>query len=118
MEKTNKDRFVKELTKTDVEDKLSVPSKYVSYHRLNHHARLQVADFDSGNVYEFQLSLREAGNKPTFMFQGWHRFVVEKQLRIGDKIYFDKMEDGTFRIKVLPNSFSRIVPNAETGISS
>lgn len=107
-----KESFEKELTETDVKQKLAIPTAFVQ-HIKNHlgGAPLKVADFSTGRVYEFVLATRQAGHmKPTFQSKGWLNFVKENRLIARDSIFFWKdtdRGDEQFYIRVTKDYFAR-----------
>ncbi|XVF45880.1 hypothetical protein PTKIN_Ptkin02bG0243000 [Pterospermum kingtungense] len=88
----------KSLKKTDIEKRLTVPSK--SLDCLPPLGGKHVADFhvkdESGRVWKFQIYTRKKNKylKPV-LTKGWREFVCSKELRVGDRIvfYMEKEEE-------------------------
>ncbi|KAH1099242.1 hypothetical protein J1N35_016163 [Gossypium stocksii] len=85
----------KQLKKTDIEKRLTIPSKSLkSFPSLagNHVVKFEARD-ESGHRWEFQIYTRKGKKylKPV-LTKGWREFVCTKKLSIGDKVEFDKEE--------------------------
>lgn len=108
----NKLSFEKELTDTDVKQKLAVPTAFVQ-HIIGHLGGalpLKVTEFSTGSIYEFVLATRQQGYmKPVFQSKGWLKFVKENQLIAGDSIFLwkDTDPDGQFNVRVTKDYFAR-----------
>lgn len=85
----------KELKKTDIEKRLTIPSKalkrFPSLGR-NHVVTFKARD-ESGHPWEFQIYTRKGQkySKPV-LTRGWREFVCTKELTVGDRVEFDKEE--------------------------
>lgn len=91
------------LSNTDVSHNLAVPSDFLRDLGGEGGDKLTVMDNHTRNVYEFVLSTRAGPyKKPVFKSNGWIRFVKDKQLQVGQTIYFWKNDDEDFfRVQVL-----------------
>ncbi|XVE48596.1 hypothetical protein DITRI_Ditri01bG0014300 [Diplodiscus trichospermus] len=99
--------LVSTLKKTDVEKRLTIPSKSLKYFpplRDKHTVDFPVED-ESGRLWKFQLYTRKNNKylKPV-LTKGWREFVCSKELRVGDKVafYMGEKNDGAtmYRVKV------------------
>ncbi|EOX97066.1 B3 DNA binding domain - like 10 [Theobroma cacao] len=102
--------FLKNLKKTDLEKRLTIPSK--SLHHFpplsnKHMVDFAVKDEESGHVWKFRIYTRKKSNnnflKPV-LTKGWREFVCSKQLRVGDRVAFYSAEEQAgavkYRVKV------------------
>ncbi|XVF68249.1 hypothetical protein PTKIN_Ptkin10aG0190100 [Pterospermum kingtungense] len=95
----------KNLSITDVEKRLTIPSK--SLHcfpslRDKHMVEFQARD-EGGHVWTFAIYCRKMNSlsKPV-LTKGWREFVRSKELRVGDRVtfYMDKEEAGAVKYRV------------------
>ncbi|GMN66972.1 hypothetical protein TIFTF001_036036 [Ficus carica] len=103
--------YKKTLSKTDVEQKLIVQMEWLGNFLPvpipgSEAIPIPVKD-ELGKDYTFRLTVRSPkpgelryDMKPEFMFKGWHAFVVEKKLQVGESIYIWWDVRGHIRIKV------------------
>ena len=103
-------KFVKVLTRTDIQQRLAVPIEFVSCNGLVDGQELEVIDFNSGNTYQFILSIRHGDYmKPVFRERGWGQFARQYyDLIPGDIIHFWKDDDQRFRICLTRDFLHRI----------
>ncbi|XWS62433.1 hypothetical protein CRYUN_Cryun06bG0010400 [Craigia yunnanensis] len=113
--------LLKNLKKTDIEKRLTIPSKSLKYFPPlsgKHMVDFQVKD-ESDRVWEFRISTRKKNNKylKPVLTKGWRKFVCKKELRIGDRVAFymekeqagapDKAGKGHYRIEVIKRATQR-----------
>lgn len=96
------------LKQTDIEKRLTIPSKSLSYfpplggkHVVDFHAK----DDSTGRVWKFQIYTRKKNKYPKpVLTKGWREFVVSKELHVGDRIaiYMKKEQAGavTYFVRV------------------
>ncbi|KAL4271440.1 hypothetical protein GQ457_13G007470 [Hibiscus cannabinus] len=101
--------FSKLLTQTDIERRLSVPTRILYlFHFLDdghRSADLRVTDA-GGDVWTFRCIWRDGAYAKPVLSKGWLEFVYAKKLKMYDKVvlYGDKDGDGvTYRIEVRRN---------------
>ncbi|GMJ09764.1 hypothetical protein HRI_004645600 [Hibiscus trionum] len=101
--------FSKLLTQTDIERRLSVPTRILNLHPFLGHryADLRVTDA-GGDVWTFRCIRRDGVYAKPVFSKGWLEFVYAKNLRIYDKVvlYGEKDVGGggvTYRIEVRRN---------------
>lgn len=106
MAKTTK-IFSKKLTKTDVGVRMSIPTKkLVHFPRFQHgcHAIKLLVEDEEGHKFNMWCAVRRQRHKKPVMTTGWKRFISTKNLNIGDKVTFYKVEDevteAKYKIKV------------------
>ncbi|XVF00585.1 hypothetical protein REPUB_Repub04eG0013100 [Reevesia pubescens] len=88
--------FSKILTKTDIEKRLSIPSKHLkSFPCFNFQAR-----DESGKVWPLQCTIRKEKYLKPVISRGWLEFVRSNKVQISDKITFYGESRGQYRIKV------------------
>ncbi|MBA0850968.1 hypothetical protein Goshw_010371, partial [Gossypium schwendimanii] len=83
-------QFVKILSKTDTEKRLSLPTKYMKHLpriRRGHAVNLTVMD-EQGRQWHFGYTIRRNGHPKPVLSAGWHDFVKGKYLKPGDQIIF------------------------------
>ncbi|KAJ9174679.1 hypothetical protein P3X46_013298 [Hevea brasiliensis] len=88
--------FTKELSSTDVEFALSVPSHALGFFSVPEGAhRMQFDAVDiNGYIWRFQLSTRLTGHpKPVLLRSSWHPFVEQKGLARSDTVIFFRKQD-------------------------
>ena len=87
--------FSKLLTKTDIQKRLSLPTKcFKSLPSLKgSHGRDFPAIDESGFGWTFQCSTRKKGNPKPVLAKGWLTFVRHKELKAGDRVKFFKVKD-------------------------
>ncbi|TYJ40830.1 hypothetical protein E1A91_A04G168600v1 [Gossypium mustelinum] len=120
--------FIKRLTKTDIEKRLSVPSKkkrcFLNFHG-RHKVDVKVKD-DNAKDWLFGCSIRrekDAYPKPV-LSKGWLQFVRCWKLAIGDIVIVNRVmeKDGkeNYRIKVIRTGVLPLVQNhdADRAIAS
>ncbi|KAJ6881468.1 hypothetical protein NC651_028144 [Populus alba x Populus x berolinensis] len=87
--------FSKLLTKTDIQKRLSLPTK--CFKPLPSLKGSHVGDFpaidESGFVWTFQCSTRKKGHPKPVLSEGWLAFVRHKELKVGDRVKFFKEKD-------------------------
>ncbi|KAH1040552.1 hypothetical protein J1N35_042295 [Gossypium stocksii] len=115
--------FIKKLTKTDIEKRLSVPSKKKRCF-LNFHGRHKVAvtvKDDNAKDWLFGCSIRrekDAYPKPV-LSKGWLQFVRCWKLAIGDTVIVKRVMEkdgkGNYRIKVIRTGVLPLVQNHDAG---
>lgn len=106
--------FVKMLTESDVNHKLTVPCSILPHVNGGDGGEFRAMDDHTGVMYEFFLPINKNNwssskgkhqqyysNKPELQSEGWLKFVKDKRLQVGDTIYFWKDEEGNFRIEAL-----------------
>ena len=96
------DRFEKSLKKTDVTQKLAVPTEFVTSNDLVNGAELVTTDFSTSleKSYTFELSIRESDyTKPVFQYKAWQQFVKDNCLREDDIIEFWKVDNERYGIR-------------------
>ncbi|KAF3444442.1 hypothetical protein FNV43_RR14134 [Rhamnella rubrinervis] len=89
--------FKKKLVSTDLNQKLSVPSKKYRqlFPSLNNNDGRHAVEFEardkSGAPWKFTCSIRKKGHpKPVINSKGWRQFVRAKGLKEGNEIIFSK----------------------------
>ncbi|KAK8582730.1 hypothetical protein V6N13_069502 [Hibiscus sabdariffa] len=96
------------LSKTDIEKRLTLPSKSLTYFpplsRDKHMVDFRARDED-GRVWKFRIYTRKANKyRKPILTKGWREFVCSKHLGIGDKVafYMEKEDAGSvnYRVKV------------------
>ncbi|KAF5732111.1 hypothetical protein HS088_TW18G00800 [Tripterygium wilfordii] len=89
--------FEKLLTSTDVDKRLSVPTRCLPYFEGliegSHAVDLKVED-EKGQLMTFCCTTRKKGYKKPVFTRGWSEYVRRKKLKVGDKIIFRQSEDG------------------------
>ncbi|XP_057991768.1 uncharacterized protein LOC131173430 [Hevea brasiliensis] len=83
--------FSKELTATDLEHQLIVPSEVLEKYPILRQNEFVIISFDQNEKqWEFPLATRKTGKyaKPTMPAGSWHPFVQEFGLRAGDAVVF------------------------------
>ncbi|CAL8176594.1 unnamed protein product [Prunus armeniaca] len=106
-------RCEKELTASDVKQKLSVTTKMLAFMPPvdpDHDIPIRVLD-DWDKSYVFYLSCRQGKyKKPVFQSKHWRAFVKESGAKAGDVIYFlpqkNTFYQAQYRIKLLKNFLS------------
>ncbi|KAL9348486.1 hypothetical protein Peur_059852 [Populus x canadensis] len=87
--------FSKSLTKTDIEKRLSFPTKCLR--SLPCFGRGHAVDFhvmdECGQVWTFRCTIRKKNNPKPVISKDWSKFVSSKDLAVGDKITFSKLEN-------------------------
>ncbi|KAG5233731.1 B3 domain-containing transcription factor [Salix suchowensis] len=87
--------FSKLLTSTDIQKRLSLPTKFfksLPSFKGGHVQDLQAMD-ESGFVWTFQCSTRKKGHpKPVLSKGTWLAFGRNKKLKVGDKIKFSVLD--------------------------
>lgn len=111
--------FIKNLTKTDIEKRLSVPSKkkrcFLNF-RGQHKVEFKVTD-DNGKDWLFSCSIRskKAGYPKPVLSKGWIQFVRCWKLAIDDTVIVNRMMEkdgkGSYRIKVIRRGVLPLVRN-------
>ncbi|KAF5743795.1 hypothetical protein HS088_TW08G00383 [Tripterygium wilfordii] len=97
--------FEKTLTSTDVEKRLSIPTRCFAHFKGRiegtHAVGLKVKD-DKGQLMTFCCTTRKKGYKKPVFTKGWREYVRRKKLRAGDKIVFQPSgdEDGGVVYKI------------------
>ncbi|KAJ6672843.1 hypothetical protein OIU85_014116 [Salix viminalis] len=84
--------FSKLLTKTDIQKRLSLPTKFFKpppSFKGSHVQDLQAID-ESGFVWSFQCSTRKKGHPKPVLSKGWLAFARHKELKNGDRVKFLK----------------------------
>ncbi|KAF9671129.1 hypothetical protein SADUNF_Sadunf12G0015400 [Salix dunnii] len=86
--------FTKLLTNTDVQKRLSLPTKFFkSLPSFNgSHAQDLHAVDESGFVWTFKCSTRKKGHPKPVLSKGWLAFVRNKKLKVGDTIKFSVLD--------------------------
>ncbi|OMO94998.1 hypothetical protein CCACVL1_05653 [Corchorus capsularis] len=89
--------FTKQLSKTDVEKRLAIPTSSLRAFNLNvdaYSVGFEAEDMKSGRIWQFQCTTRTKGfySKP-IISKGWVQFVKFKQLRVGDRVTFYKSNE-------------------------
>ncbi|KAG4160412.1 hypothetical protein ERO13_D02G236400v2 [Gossypium hirsutum] len=108
----------KQLKTTDIEKRLTIPSKSLKYFPPldgNHVVQFKARD-ESGHHWKFQIYTRKGKRylKPV-LTKGWREFVCTKELTIGDKVefYMEEKEQGeamySVRVFRAVRIFGRIV---------
>ncbi|KAB2088226.1 hypothetical protein ES319_A04G161100v1 [Gossypium barbadense] len=98
--------FTKELTATDINKRLAIPGKILPYlpsFNGGHAVRIQL--MYGTEIWPIDCTVRKNGYKKPVLSGGWRKFVVDNELKTGDKITMYKDfedEDGGshFRVKV------------------
>ena len=91
--------FHKSLKKTDVESRLSFPSKCLK--KLRGFQGRQVVDLQvkdkRGSFWRFRCTIRRKSSYHKPVLSGdWHRFAVSKGLSIGDEVrFFEETDEAT-----------------------
>ncbi|KAF2319791.1 hypothetical protein GH714_018907 [Hevea brasiliensis] len=83
--------FSKQLTATDLEHQLIVPSDVLKKYPILRQNEFVIISFDQNEKqWEFPLATRKTGKyaKPTMPAGSWHPFVQEFGLRAGDAVVF------------------------------
>ncbi|KAK6254124.1 hypothetical protein QUC31_015844 [Theobroma cacao] len=94
--------FSKILTKTDVEKRLSIPTKHLKSFPCfqgGHAVNFRAID-ESGKVWPLQCSIRKGKYLKPVVFRGWVEFVRSNKLEVSDKIKFYGEPGGEYMIKV------------------
>ncbi|KAF9671121.1 hypothetical protein SADUNF_Sadunf12G0014600 [Salix dunnii] len=89
------ENFAKVLSKTDIQKRLSVPSKYLSSlpsFKGDRAVEFQATD-ESGCDWAFKCSIRNKGHPKPVLTKGWLAFVACKDLKVGDRVTFYKMKN-------------------------
>ncbi|CAL9022197.1 unnamed protein product [Prunus brigantina] len=93
-------RFEKELTPSDVNQRLTVTRgmlEFLPQIDPAHDLPLRVLD-ETGKVYVFYLSGREGREKkPVFQAKHWKVFVKERGIAAGDVMYFWREENAFYQ---------------------
>jgi hypothetical protein len=89
------ENFAKILSKTDVQTRLSVPTKYLSsLPSFNGDRAVEFQAMDeSGCVWAFKCSTRRKRHPKPVLTKGWLAFVACKNLKAGDKVAFYKLKN-------------------------
>ncbi|MBA0872877.1 hypothetical protein Goshw_022504 [Gossypium schwendimanii] len=112
--------FIKRLTKTDIEKRLSVPPKkkrcFLNFHG-RHRVEVKVKD-DNGKNWLFGFFMRKNDNYPKpVLTTGWRQFVQCWKLAVGDTVIVNWMmeKDGkrNYRIKVIRTGVLPLVQNRD-----
>ncbi|KAJ6887918.1 B3 domain-containing transcription factor NGA4-like [Populus alba x Populus x berolinensis] len=87
--------FSKLLTKTDIQKRLSLPTKCFKPlpSPKGSHGRDFPAIDESGFAWTFQCSTRKKGHPKPVLSKGWLAFVRHKELKVGDRVKFFKEKD-------------------------
>ncbi|OMO76008.1 hypothetical protein COLO4_25716 [Corchorus olitorius] len=94
--------FTKQLSKTDVEKRLAIPTSSLRAFNLNVDAcsvGFEAEDMKSGRIWQFQCTTRTKGfySKPVIS-KGWVQFVKFKQLRVGDRVAVYKLNQNEAQV--------------------
>ncbi|KAL6183063.1 hypothetical protein ACLB2K_044474 [Fragaria x ananassa] len=83
------DVFCKQLTASDVNDRLVVTKGMATLMPRANGSEIRVLD-DVGDSYRFILSERNGrtSRKPTFRPRAWKSFIQQREAKSGDRIYF------------------------------
>ena len=91
--------FTKQLKKSDVRSRLSIPKSWWDEIRplFGEHQReieLRVVD-GMGMFWEFRCAFRQKGRykKPVFQSKGWLKFVNHEGLEVGDTVTLEIVEN-------------------------
>ncbi|KAI9195777.1 hypothetical protein LWI28_017942 [Acer negundo] len=88
--------FSKDLTKTDIDTRLTLPMRALEHIRMpegENNASVSCRYSNDGTEWTFRCYKRPNGHpKPAFT-TGWLEFVRAKDLRIGDTVTFSMQED-------------------------
>ncbi|KAJ6359377.1 hypothetical protein OIU76_000999 [Salix suchowensis] len=107
--------FSKLLTNTDIQKRLSLPTKF--YNSLPsfegiHAVSFQAMDESTGLVWTFQCSVRREGHPKPVLSKGWLEFVRSKKLQVGDTIRFSVLDQivlGEKEVKIYCAIFGPII---------
>ncbi|GLT46690.1 hypothetical protein SLA2020_406020 [Shorea laevis] len=87
--------FEKELTRTDKGSMLVVPTWFARNHMRRveggRSENLTVVDV-GGRVWRFGYYVRRHRNPRPVLRSGWRRYVLEKGLKVGDRIIFERVD--------------------------
>ncbi|KAL6178038.1 hypothetical protein ACLB2K_049558 [Fragaria x ananassa] len=100
------DVFFKQLTESDVSDRLVVTKKMAMLMPRANDSEIRVLD-DIGDTYRFTLTARNGSSlKPTFQPRAWKSFVKKRGGKSGDRIYFwqevNEFKGTSYRIDLIP----------------
>ncbi|OMO50116.1 hypothetical protein CCACVL1_30619 [Corchorus capsularis] len=97
--------FRKQLSKTDVEKRLAIPTSSLQAFNLNGACSVgfEAEDMLSGRIWQFHCTTRTKGfySKPVIS-KGWVQFVKFKQLRVGDRVAFYKLNQHEHEAQLVP----------------
>ncbi|GLT81425.1 hypothetical protein SLA2020_528140 [Shorea laevis] len=85
--------FEKELTETDINEMLVIPTHFMNNLPANDGGRSVSVIVDaSGTQRTFGYYTRSGGNRRPVFRAGWRNYVHDRGLRAGDKIIFECVE--------------------------
>ncbi|GKV18765.1 hypothetical protein SLEP1_g29104 [Rubroshorea leprosula] len=89
------ERFEKKLTKTDEGSMLVIPARFSRNHMRpvegGRSENIRVVDV-GGTEWTFGYYVRRHRNPRPVLRSGWRRFVLEKELKVGDRIIFERVD--------------------------
>ncbi|KAL6178039.1 hypothetical protein ACLB2K_049559 [Fragaria x ananassa] len=100
------DVFLKQLTESDVNDRLVVTKRMAMLKPRANNCEIKVLD-DIGDTYQFILTARNGPYpKPTFQPRAWKSFMKKRGAKSGDCIYFwpevNEVNGTSYRIDLIP----------------
>ncbi|GKV01913.1 hypothetical protein SLEP1_g14424 [Rubroshorea leprosula] len=95
-------RFEKKLTRTDEGSMLVIPTRFARNHMRRVEGgseNITVVDV-GGRVWRFGYYVRRHRNPRPVLRSGWRRYVLEKGLKVGDKIIFERVDGFPERYRI------------------
>ncbi|GKV05228.1 hypothetical protein SLEP1_g17261 [Rubroshorea leprosula] len=95
-------RFVKELTRTDVGSMLVIPTHFMNQMPQVEGGRSEnMTVMDVGeSEWTFGYYVRQNVNRRPVLRSGWRRYVREKELKVGDRIIFERVDGFPARYRI------------------
>ncbi|KAJ6971074.1 hypothetical protein NC653_035372 [Populus alba x Populus x berolinensis] len=98
----------KSLSRTDIEERLSVPASFLHFFPKHEGAReIEFQAIDTlGKLWTFKLSCRSEGHPKPVITGQWLSFVKDKGVKVGDTVTISHQSEGQYSISVSRKLFN------------